>query len=44
MLSKAHQLANEANPCADPVVRELLAKTRRAYAMNRTEFRGGRFA
>ena len=32
VLSKAHQLAREANPCADPLVRELLARTRRAYA------------
>jgi len=32
VLSKAHQLAKAANPCADPMVRELLAKTRRAYA------------
>ncbi|CAN7741860.1 site-specific integrase [Variovorax sp. LjRoot178] len=32
VLSKAHQLAREPNPCADPLVRELLAQTRRAYA------------
>lgn len=32
VLSKAHQLARHPNPCADPAVRELLAKTRRAYA------------
>lgn len=32
VLSKAHQLADEPNPCADEAVRELLAKTRRAYA------------
>ncbi len=32
VLSKAHQLAKVANPCADAVVRELLARTRRAYA------------
>ncbi|CAN7746997.1 site-specific integrase [Variovorax sp. LjRoot84] len=32
VLSKAHQLAEEPNPCADPLVRELLAQTRRAYA------------
>ena len=32
VLSKAHQLAKETNPCADPLVRELLGKTRRAYA------------
>lgn len=32
VLSKAHQLAKESNPCADPLVRELLGKTRRAYA------------
>ena len=39
VLSKAHQMAGTntagadiANPCADPLVRELLARTRRAYA------------
>ena len=32
VLSKAHQLAREPNPCADPLVRQLLARTRRAYA------------
>ncbi|UVH60493.1 site-specific integrase [Variovorax paradoxus] len=32
VLSKAHQLAGATNPCADEAVRELLAKTRRAYA------------
>jgi integrase len=32
VLSKAHQLAKAPNPCADPLVRELLAQTRRAYA------------
>lgn len=32
VLSKAHQLARETNPCADPLVRELLGRTRRAYA------------
>ncbi|CAN7725734.1 site-specific integrase [Variovorax sp. LjRoot290] len=32
VLSKAHQLAQAPNPCADPLVRELLAQTRRAYA------------
>lgn len=32
VLSKAHQLQNADNPCAQPRVRELLAKTRRAYA------------
>nr|WP_260602687.1 site-specific integrase [Variovorax sp. MHTC-1] len=32
VLSKAHQLAKETNPCADPLVRELLGRTRRAYA------------
>lgn len=32
VLSKAHQLAGAANPCSDEAVRELLAKTRRAYA------------
>lgn len=32
VLSKAHQLHADENPCAQPRVRELLAKTRRAYA------------
>jgi len=32
VLSKAHQLQALKNPCQDPKVRELLAKTRRAYA------------
>jgi len=32
VLSKTHQLAHQANPCGDALVRELLAKTRRAYA------------
>ncbi|RZL85551.1 MAG: hypothetical protein EOP82_32490 [Variovorax sp.] len=32
VLSKAHQLVNAPNPCADPLVRELLAQTRRACA------------
>lgn len=32
VLSKTHQLAGQPNPCAEAVVRELLAKTRRAYA------------
>ena len=34
VLSKAHQMAGAeiANPCADPLVRQLLARTRRAYA------------
>ncbi|CAN7779911.1 site-specific integrase [Variovorax sp. LjRoot84] len=32
VLSKAHQLAKAPNPCADPLVRELLGRTRRAYA------------
>ncbi|MEJ8850158.1 site-specific integrase [Variovorax rhizosphaerae] len=32
VLSKAHQLAKESNPCADALVRELLGRTRRAYA------------
>lgn len=32
VLSKTHQLAHEVNPCGDALVRELLAKTRRAYA------------
>ncbi|MBX3633170.1 MAG: site-specific integrase [Simplicispira sp.] len=31
VLSKAHQLHELKNPCQDPKVRELLAKTRRAY-------------
>ncbi|WP_213956918.1 site-specific integrase [Variovorax sp. dw_954] len=32
VLSKAHQLAKEGNPCGDALVRELLGRTRRAYA------------
>lgn len=32
VLSKVHQLQEVENPCAQPRVRELLAKTRRAYA------------
>ena len=32
VLSKAHQLAKENNPCGDALVRELLGRTRRAYA------------
>ena len=32
VLSKVHQLKALPNPCRDPKVRELLAKTRRAYA------------
>lgn len=32
VLSKTHQLAQQPNPCGDALVRELLAKTRRAYA------------
>lgn len=32
VLSKAHQLADPPNPCRDSRVKELLAKTRRAYA------------
>lgn len=32
VLSKAHQLQAVENPCAQPRVRELLAKTRRGYA------------
>ncbi|WP_345944706.1 site-specific integrase [Variovorax sp. dw_954] len=32
VLSKAHQLAKESNPCGDALVRELLGRTRRAYA------------
>ncbi|WCM90509.1 site-specific integrase [Acidovorax sp. NCPPB 3576] len=31
VLSKSHQLHDFKNPCQDPKVRELLAKTRRAY-------------
>ncbi|MDR2335304.1 MAG: site-specific integrase [Burkholderiaceae bacterium] len=31
VLSKAHQLRQMENPCQDPKVRELLARTRRAY-------------
>jgi integrase len=32
VLSKVHQLRSDRNPCQDPKVRELLAKTRRAYS------------
>ena len=32
VLSKVHQLRSARNPCQDPKVRELLAKTRRAYS------------
>jgi integrase len=32
VLSKAHQLHESKNPCQDPKVKELLSKTRRAYA------------
>lgn len=32
VLSKVHQLRSLHNPCQDPKVRELLAKTRRAYS------------
>lgn len=32
VLSKVHQLEQQPNPCAQPRVRELLAKARRAYA------------
>ncbi len=32
VLSKGHQLQQVANPCADPQVRELLSRTRKAYA------------
>lgn len=32
VLSKAHQLRSLPNPCQQPAVRELLARTRRAYA------------
>lgn len=37
VLSKAHQLAKETNPCGDALVRELLAQTRRAYAKRGTQ-------
>lgn len=36
VLSKAHQLQGVDNPCEQPRVRELLAKTRRAYAKRGT--------
>ncbi len=32
VLSKAHQLRQLKNPCHDPKVRELLSRTRKAYA------------
>lgn len=32
VLSKVHQIKELANPCQDPLVRELLTRTRRAYA------------
>jgi integrase len=32
VLSKAHQLRELKNPCQDPAVRELLSRTRKAYA------------
>ena len=32
VLSKAHQLRELTNPCHDPKVRELLSRTRKAYA------------
>lgn len=32
VIAKAHRLENLDNPCADPAVRELVARTRRAYA------------
>ncbi|WP_082079488.1 tyrosine-type recombinase/integrase [Cupriavidus basilensis] len=32
VIAKAHHLEGHANPCADPAVRELLSRTRRAYA------------
>lgn len=32
VLSKAHQLRDLKNPCQDPTVRELLSRTRKAYA------------
>lgn len=32
VLSKAHQLRERKNPCHDPKVRELLSRTRKAYA------------
>ncbi|MDM0109904.1 site-specific integrase [Variovorax sp. J22R24] len=37
VLSKTHQVAKQPNPCADALVRELLAKTRRAYAKRGAE-------
>ncbi|MHA7683463.1 tyrosine-type recombinase/integrase [Cupriavidus sp. PET2-C1] len=32
VIAKAHRLENLDNPCADPAARELVARTRRAYA------------
>lgn len=32
VMSKAHQIRNLQNPCQDPLVRELLTRTRKAYA------------
>lgn len=32
VIAKAHRLENVDNPCADPAVRELVSRTRRAYA------------
>ncbi|WP_254615731.1 site-specific integrase [Cupriavidus basilensis] len=32
VIAKAHRLENLGNPCADPAARELVARTRRAYA------------
>ena len=32
VLSKAHQMRDVKNPCQDPKVRELLSRTRKAYA------------
>src|SRR3990167_10189310 len=32
VLSKAHQMREVKNPCQDPKVRELLSRTRKAYA------------
>lgn len=36
VLSKAHSMTGQPNPCVQPVVRELLTKTRRAYAKRGT--------
>jgi hypothetical protein len=36
VLSKAHQVRELKNPCQDPTVRELLSRTRKAYAKRGT--------